>query len=406
MNGTQHVIRRFIGLKKFRLVVMLVFFFQFHLSLTAYDLLEGLFDTGKSTIKTECDLPRDITFFFADIKYTGSELKICEFGGMFTGGEHTHHIFNGPQKKVSFSYWDLFWHYLSRFNKPIWYIGEKKEAVMKTLTKVGGIAFSSSDEFLDYYSKQNFSKPTSSALFTGILVDKQRALKRRSFLKTYPEIILVNAYTKKFAGKRNPIIELITHNPELSELIPCWKMYEKKYTPTLALRITQEIPADFYIIKPVRGIMSKGVLMVSRKDLDSHLKLILQETEAIKPTDFSHLAYWKTDQNESFFVQAYAPSKEITYERKRYDPTMRVIFFLSHDQGVVTVDVAAGFWKIPPQSLDAQAPLTEKHITRPFIGRFFSGIPIDPVDFKHVQKLLNSTLPSVYCKMLEYATQH
>lgn len=329
-------------------------------------------------IKLENDeLVSDISFLFADIKYTGKELKICDIGGMFTGGAHTRQL-NG--KKTGKTYWDLFWHYLSSFNKPIWYLGDQKPSAMLELEKVGGKAFSTLEEFLAYYQSQlaaetvgmSASKKNKRIVdYKGILVIKKRRLSRKSLVKNYPDILLVNVNTKRFTGKRNPLIELLEKNPHLHAFIPSWKVYKKEYSSTLAAQIIEELPADFYIIKPVRGILSRGVLMVHKEELDRYLKLILQDPQAINATSYINLAYWKTDTQENFFVQAYAPSKTITHYEKQYDPTMRVIFFLSHDQGSMGIDVAAGYWKIPPKSLDQEAPLTEKHITRPFFGRIF-----------------------------------
>jgi hypothetical protein len=357
-------------------------------------------------IEKKLKLPPDLSFFFADIKYTGKELKICEFGGMSTGGSWPI-IINGEQEDVT--PWALFWHYLTRFNKPIWYIGNKKISIIQELLRSQGKVFSTLSEFSDYYDTSCVSKKIKNTKIgncRGILVMNQRMpyQERRKFLQEHPEILVVNSNTKRFTGKKY-LFELMSKNVAFRDAMPYWGLYKKEYSPMLATQLIQEIPADFYIIKPMAGVLSKGVLMVAKEDLDTYLKLIIDDTEKISAQEYANLVYWKEDKGQSFFIQAYAPSKKITYQGKTYDPTMRVIFFLSHDDGLLSINVAAGFWKIPPQPLDAQVALTEKHITRPFLGRFFTGILVNPKDFNHIKKLLHKMLPPIYLKMLESGSQ-
>ena len=362
--------------------------------------------TTKITLESDLKLPPDITFFFADIKYTGHQFKICEFGEMYLEGAWHHLMVNGKKELVRAPYWDLFWHYLALFNKPIWYVGKQRASLFKELGPVGGKTFATMQEFLTYYSGQSGSKYEKIDDYQGILIlyNQMDYKQREQFLRTHPEILVVNAHTKKFTGKHN-LFDLFNKHKELHDLIPQWKVYQKEYTPELATRIAHEISADFYIIKPMRGVSSKGVLMVEKKDLDSTLKSILLDKEKIKKTGHMNLLYWKTDAHENFFVQAYAPSKEITIKDKKYDPTMHVVFFLAHDQGVMSMNVVAGHWKIPPKALNESGELTEKHITQPLLDNSYLESLVDPYELsknlKQITKLMENILPFMYVKMLE-----
>ena len=142
--------------------------------------------------------------------------------------------------------------------------------------------------------------------------------------------------------------------------------------------------------------------MTTKQDLARYLKAILKEKSKLTGSPYQDLLYWQTDDNENFYVQEYVPSKKIIVNEKEYDPTMRVAFFLNHDQGVITVHVVAGYWKIPSKGLNEVGTLTEKHITRPSSGKLFTGIPVRSQDFKQVKELLVQVLPALYTKMLEH----
>ena len=365
--------------------------------------LSLLSDVRVSKVKVLDELPCDITFFFADVKYTGTELKICEFGGVASSIADTQIIINGKQELLVKPYWGLFWHYLKQFNKPILYVGDQQPAITKELFTVGGKAFSSMPKFLDYFKKAQStrSRPTKIKDYEGIVVINKcmQGFSRKDFLKEYPMLLWVNGYTKMFTVKRHAF-QLSDKNPELRACFPAWKIYKKKYDDGLAEQIIKDIGAPFYIIKPINSMQSRGVIMTRGEKLDEDLKLILQNPETIKASAHKSLSYWKKDTNETFFVQAYAPSKTIRVQGNDYDPTMRLVFFLRHEEGVMTVNVVAGYWKIPVKALNASGTLTEKHITKPFSGDFFSGLLVDPEDLKHAKELLASMLPSLYQKML------
>src|SRR5579872_2155697 len=87
------------------------------------------------------DLPADISFLFADLKFTGDQIKICEFGGIMAGVHDTQVMVNNKEETVVSPYWSLFWHYLKQYNTPIWYVGDKMPAITKELFAVDGQYF-------------------------------------------------------------------------------------------------------------------------------------------------------------------------------------------------------------------------------------------------------------------------
>src|SRR5438105_280604 len=65
---------------------------------------------------------------------------------------------------------------------------------------------------------------------------------------------------------------LFNNHPLLATIKPEWGLYPKTYTPTLADQIIQDIPSDFFVIKPRGSFVGRGVIIVAKKNLDSTLK--------------------------------------------------------------------------------------------------------------------------------------
>ena len=84
--------------------------------------LSLLTDTLEVNIQQADTLPTDISFLFADLKYQGTELKICEFGGVSAGMGNTNVLINGKKEILVRPFWGHFWHYLKQFEIPIWNI--------------------------------------------------------------------------------------------------------------------------------------------------------------------------------------------------------------------------------------------------------------------------------------------
>lgn len=178
-------------------------------------------------------------------------------------------------------------------------------------------------------------------------------------------------------------------------------MYPKQYHQDLAKQILNDLQAPICIIKPINALQSYGVIMVTADDLDETLRLILTPNDDIKKMHHRCYKHWVTDNNDTFIVEAYAPSKTMVIDNKPYDPTMRIVFCLSYQQGIITLHVLGGFWKIPLKALNETGTLTEQHITIPFTGAKYVGIPIEEHDMQQVQQALAAFIKPLYSIMLD-----
>ena len=405
-------VRNFQGFWKLCVLLFLVVQVSYNLcadvskTFLSKNVLSVLSETSKVKIDSLDQLPADISFLCADLKYTGKAIKICEFGRMLSNIRSTPVMINGKEEILAIPHWDLFWHYLAQFNKPIWYVGKQKGRVLKEFSAQGK-SFETLSEFLTYFNKiARHNKDVKLGTlqdYAGILVVNDRHVKLDKIKQKHSNILIVNGYTDIFTQKTHSF-GLFTENNELKNFSPGWKEYKKEYAPELTQTIMRDIPADFYIIKPIKAVQSRGVLMITKEDLDYYLKLILGNNKTTQSPYDDNITYWRTDTFESFYVQEYVPSKEVIIKGKKYDPTMRLFFFLSHDQGFLTVNVLAGYWKIPLKSLDEPGALMEKHISHALLGRDFTGLLIDSENLNHAKKIMGDMLSSLYPKMLKYAT--
>ena len=391
-----------------------------HVQPITENVLSLLDDTLEIDIQKNDSLPADISFLFADLKYNDQnnddeKIKICEFGGIMAGMANTQVMINSIEETLITPYWNLFWHYAKKYNKPLWYIGENTPAITKELFAVGGKYFANLSSFTKYldttitYDKKSCDKkshrsPKNSKNIkdcAGILIlaNNTSVKTRQKFMQTYPDVLVANRYVRRFTLKQKAY-KLFHEDAELRPYMPRLKSYNKKYTSNLAQQICTDIPTDYFVIKPIDAMQSKGVVMTDKAGLDGVLKLILRDTITILPTAHKSLSHWKKDANMTFFVEEYAPSKTIIINKKTYDPTMRLVFFMSHEAGKIKINVVAGYWKIPVKALSEEGTLTEKHITKPFSGDFFTGIMISPDDMKNVKNIFKSMPSNKYVKML------
>ena len=156
------------------------------------------------------------------------------------------------------------------------------------------------------------------------------------------------------------------------------------------------------VIKPLDSRQSRGVNIIEKKDLDERLKLILHDFDGIPEEEHRSLSHWKNDTSDGFIVEEFATSHLIVRDEKHYQPTMRLVFGLTNNNGVISLTVFGGFWKIPMKSVDDEnASLIEKHVTIPFQGPFYAGIPISQEDMTQAKESLTHVLPQLYLNMLK-----
>lgn len=419
--------------------MMIIFLLLFSVTCSAksdkfyrpFDLMDHEIQTILNTtilLPVHTSQPADISFICADIKYKDGALKFCELGDAIymTMLRNIKLEINGQVKTMHSPPWGMVWHYLKQFDLPIWFIGppgaqfktfgmNKNILAIDELKKLGGQYISGLDAlkkstmFLKAI-KKDFKNPHSLQDHRGVIIycaepGEQDSKKIRAFKKQYPGFIFINEALHSVVCRKDSTYQLF-YDSGLADFIPYTKFYDKTYNRTLIQDILRDFSSEYLVIKPVAGSASKGVIIIPNEKLDSTLSLILKsDKQKLNKNNTPWLSEWAYDNNPRFMVSEYVPSKILMREGKPYDPTMRIIFMLRHDQGNVFVTLIAGFWKIPEKSLIDQAPLTEKHVTRPHLtmndqDEFHRGILVEKEDLENVRNILNGCLPVLYTKIL------
>ncbi len=375
-------------------------------------------ETITLTTKEQHYVAPDISFLFLDFKYNNGNLKICELGASTHAGLTDSKVFvNGRQESMVSPYWEVLWPYLAKFNVPVWFVGwiaEKDRMNYGSFKALGGKhAKSLKNLETKLLFKKHASKkmPALAAIedYAGIIIYRrprgETYRNRQAFCKKYPNFLLLNDASRSYTAK-NATAQLLAEN-DLQDFKPIWHTYPKQYTANLAQQIARDIPGDIVVIKPLKSMQSRGVNIIKKTELDERLTLILRDTDTISAHAHRSLSHWKHDRSKNFIVEEFAESRIITRNNRRYQPTMRIVFGLTHNKGVISLNIFGGFWKIPLKSVDdCNASLIEKNVTIPFQGPFYVGIPISQRDMADVKKILGSLLPTMYLGMLNAREEH
>jgi hypothetical protein len=364
--------------------------------------------------------PPDIVFACADIKYSDNRLAFCETGdGVYMSLRGADIEFNNKLHWLVSPGWGIFWNYLAQLKKPVWLVewqGPHNALAIEELSRLGGYYARSlkalaHDHAFKVATKKN-KKVRSLNDCAGIIIYRANSEKARDgqefrdFRAAHPEFIYVSVRARKHIVKKDTLATLCSR-ANLEQFYPKFKIYPSYYDQNLTAAIKQDFKGiQNFIIKPVYSSLSMGVNMVDTKGLDSLLSLIHGDKKRITSRSRG-LYYWHVCSPSTFMVAEHVPSKTMYKDGKPYDPTMRVMFIMQHDQGVIKVNVLGGFWKIPVKPLnDKKASLTEKHVTIAHAGDYYSfGMALDSKDRVSIKKILEPVLAGLYKTMLQEAQE-
>ena len=390
------------------------------------DLLNTVYINSHESFKA------DISYLFADCKYDGEKLKILELGEGKNGGYRT---WDGVFEKGLI--WKGFWNYAANFDIPLIYVGKlpsnhainkigitlQDKVAWSTFKEHGGTGFSSlrdleRSSFFNRLAKdeKEFDERSIKS-YKGILVYKYRDDREprhlrelESFKKRFPQFLVIDGVSRPFAANKE-LTDILFDDDELRQFRPQTRVYKKRYSRGLAERINNDFNCNKYVIKPLNSGMSNGVVVVPKKKLDKALRRITRNTDSAgsatynyRPTSTTSWGYWKGDRNPGFIVEEYVPSKLLTVHGRRFDPTIRMVFVVHHDEGRIAVNFLESWWKIPTRSLDDNCCLTQKHVSQ-FRGDLKTLPPekmrIADEDMSDLKTLMRDMLPKMFLKMLK-----
>ncbi|NDD54128.1 hypothetical protein EBZ39_09660 [bacterium] len=362
--------------------------------------------------------PPDVSFGVADVKYNRGKLKVVECGsGEYAYfGDHELAI-NGKSHLITGPYWGLVWHFLKSFGKPIWFVTQEPEFAnafaLETLEACGGKvvptlqALQKDPDFTSLKQRSAQTTPHTMQDAAGIIVFRSTYDKRRNcsaFCKENPSFVVLNAHTRKFFAKKEATYRFF-EQAGMGHALPMTKIYTHAFSPDLAENILRSLPKfEHLIIKPTDGSLARGVNIVKRDDLHRLLPDILQQTLSSR-TGKRPAGIFPINRHvfASFMASEFFPSQTLLVDGKPWDPTMRVMYVMWHDQGVIRTNVLGCYWKIAGAPLnDPDAPLHAKHITNPIAyGPILPLFQVDPTDQHQLKESLKRILAQVYRTVLK-----
>ncbi len=372
-------------------------------------------------------LPVDISFFAIDLKFNCGDVKMLEFQDGPTAGLRAHEFVFGKGE-----IWKAFWDELFVFGLPVWYVGPQP-------IRVAHDEFNHDDYehvAFDYFKKlggnyaPSFSKLANNRIFsnTSVVLQNDRFPKSvknivmfkfddpgssqvRQFVVDHPHSLLVNRYMRSFTADKL-VMQSLCAAAGINHLRPRYGVFPKIYTSDLAQKIKQEIGGDMFVIKPLNSSRSNGVVVVKAEDLDRILKQHVTNPapramtgRTFQPPHTETLVYWRHDPNQKFIVEAFCPSQEIRVNGKRYDPSMRVVWFMASNGEKIAVKRLCAFWKVALKSLDESGSLSEKYVSQ-FRGDLSGLNPQDLTVSDDDLALLDVGMIPALTKMYEYVLQH
>ncbi len=349
--------------------------------------------------------PLLLDFNIIDAKFNENGLKILEFGGGHRSG------FKGHDNLHWHGYtWHRFWECAAQFALPMWYIRQPRDESRKafiatdTFLSFGGRFAENSDDLLAQIGAQR--QPAADGSFPDyqciILINKtnKEYFPMYTFLKSkIPQATFVCETANNFVFDKSKTNALFKDS-DLKKYRPKCMVCYKRYRPALAKKIIAGMKCDMFVIKPLNAQYGKGIIFVTKEDLDSTLKTILVDKQTPQRILLSEaLEWWSHDPNGRFIVEEYVPSTPVEVEEKWFDATLRVIFAMYLQDGQPHVTVFGAFWKLPTHAINDDVSLNQIHQSYQY-DRAIMSAQLDDESLVRLQGLLQDALPKVYTKMI------
>ncbi len=335
------------------IIVLIIFYAPFLYSnqttvLSSKDLAAASIPTLTLFDAKLLNAPADITFGTADLKYDRGQFKIIECGNGPTSSPATHPVFiNNHQHLLIGPYWDIIEHILKTYSIPVFFVGR---APFKPFEHFREHTHFSSIEALQSslsLHPKAIKKPTKIGDHLGIILyrasdrNKQKIKAFDKFKTDNPAYLLINAQSNAYFFGKDTSYKLF-EAAGLSNYIPRYAMYPAQYENNLAEQIKHDLGAEKkYVIKPLAQTFALGVGLTSRENLDAYLKYMFG-SEPVAATDADSIGYWRKKKESLFLVSEFVHSQPIVHYDKTYEPTMRIIFLMTHEQRKITLNITGG----------------------------------------------------------------
>lgn len=350
--------------------------------------------------------PVDLSYFICDLKYSeAGGVKICELQqgtiSAFSGYDYLYNTKGYVQKKAA--------EIIAKWNKRIWYL---KNDALNTLFREGleargAKAYNNMKELVADPEFQQVvalvpNDPSSIYDYQGIVIASPMSVGTLfKFKEKHPGILVLDAANYPYWIDKYKMTTLFTEEPELVQIKPIWKVYEKKYSQELLDAIHADFPGEAVVLKPRAGFKGSGVFIVYKNELESLLPVLLGPRKELFLSNDPDLKQWAFEADDLFIVEEFCESDRVEHEAwpgKLFDPTIRCVFVLSYHKGEIELEMIECHWNLPRYALsDVDKTLTERHKSWGYDGFFVRAS--DDVQAK-IEKQLREAIPLLYKKML------
>lgn len=357
-------------------------------------------------LEASSNYPVEISFLVADLKYSEeSGIKICEIQHGILSTFLGDAFLRGAPGNIS----SHFHRVLSEFSLKKWTIPRQiaGQNIVSLISKSSEwelapflISILKDAEFLKV-AKIQPADPFDLSSYQGILfVRAQEIEKDEAFKDLYPGIVVIDAASTPYWMDKYKMTQLFERNAKLAAIKPEWKLYYKKELETLAQNVKDDIPSEYYVIKPRGAFLGNGVIIVAQKELDSTFRSIFAgEGPLLNGSDHSY-NYWKRDPFDSFIVEKFYPSdfvKVPELENRVYDPTIRAAFILIYNKQKIEFRMLGSYALLPCKSIDEEGSLNDCHkayCKSPFFTELSDTVR------ESIEMQLTERMPLLYQEML------
>jgi len=358
--------------------------------------------------------PPDVSFCIVDLKYNKPHLKICEFGQGAVSGFYGHQRLYGAGK-----IWKHLWDYLRTLKIPLIFMhGNPLDHHLlhsKSLYSIYNYRSLICPTFKDFFKqykkqlppcKKHTRSETQSILSLaeckGLFISNHSYLLFKNYnhiKEKCPDHLILDDATRQFVLSKLFTHLLFMDDTELQAYRPKCKIISRSYVPGMAKKIIDELKSEHYIIKPTNAFKGRGLIFVSKNDLEQTLKTILDPEMHVEKHERQEFRYWAGRRNNFFIIESLESSQPITVAGKNYDATMRVAFAMSYDYKAISIRILDAYWKLPDKAINDHCTLSESKKSHIRHGHICSA-RVEPETFAGVAQTLLKILPKVYKKMI------
>lgn len=341
----------------------------------------------------------DLSLVVIDLKYNYEQgVKICEMQpgsfSRFGRDESSECLKSVP---------DLYCEILEQYNTPCYFTHPLYQKMKESFVQYGWSSAHSITSLLSKISQKPPTNPESLFDYQCFLFSLQIEPIIENYPMIFPHILFLDRAILPYAKNKLSMNYLFDSIEETKKLRPTWGVFPKETSINLVHRITETIPGDIIVIKPLESTMGRGVIILKKEDLQQTLNYIFLSDKTVLLNDLERsYSHYAVDKSDYFIVEEFIQSDPLTLEDSNlpYDCTARIVALLSYHNQIPDIRYLKEYWYSPSKPIHHSYSLIQSHKAK---GTFFSTV--DPIVLQEIKKQLSPALLKAYEKMVTQTCQ-